>query len=62
MKDINRNKDYLKKIGDQVQHVHPLRFLMCIFTDEKMKASVAALKCRTFGWIWKGFFDNGLNP
>lgn len=49
-------KSSLKKAGDRVDHVHPLRFLMCIFTDEELKGGVNAIRSRG-GKIWKEFFS-----
>lgn len=43
----------LKKIGERIEHIHPLRFLACIFTDEQMKAAMQALKSRS--WIFDEF-------
>lgn len=51
---IATSRSSLKKSGDKVDRVHPLRFLMCCFTDEELKAGVHAIKER--GWIWKEFF------
>lgn len=52
---IAKSKSALKKAGERVNHVHPLRFLMCIFTDNEMKASVAALQGRA--WVWEEFYS-----
>jgi hypothetical protein len=46
-------KSSLKKVGDKVNHVHPLRFLMCIFTDEELKAGIHNISTR--GWVWSDF-------
>jgi hypothetical protein len=43
----------LKKAGDRVDHVHPFRFLMCIFKDEELKAGVHSIRDRKK--IWKEF-------
>jgi hypothetical protein len=51
-------KSSLKRAGDRIDPVHPLKFLSCVFTDEKLKAAVHNLKDRTL-WIWSDFF-NGL--
>lgn len=53
------NKSKLKRAGDRVLHVHPLRFLECIFSDEELKAYIHNLKKRG-GIVWKEFF-NGLS-
>lgn len=46
-------KSSIEKAGDKVNHVHPLRFLMCIFTDEELKVCVHNVMGR--GWVWKDF-------
>ncbi len=43
----------LKGVGAKVEHIHPLRFLALIFTDEQMKASMQAMRSRT--WIYDEF-------
>lgn len=50
---IAASKSSLEKAGDKVNHVHPLRFLMCIFTDEELKAAFYNVTQR--GWVWKDF-------
>lgn len=46
-------KDDLEKAGDRIDHVHPLRFLMTIFTDEELKAGMK--KIRGKRWVWNRF-------
>jgi hypothetical protein len=46
-------KSSLEKAGDKVDHVHPLKFLTCIYTDEKLKICVYNLMER--GWLWRNF-------
>lgn len=48
-------KSSLKKAGDRIDHLHPLRFLMTIFTDEELKANISAIRSR--GWVWDKFYD-----
>jgi len=50
-------KKKLKDTGDKVEHLHPLRFAMCIWSDEELKACAAQIQDR--GWVW-GEFANGL--
>lgn len=52
---IATSKSSLKKAGDRIEHLHPLRFLMTIFTDEELKANIHAIRSR--GWIWDKFYD-----
>jgi hypothetical protein len=52
---INKQKSALKSAGKRIDHIHPLRFLLTIFTDEQLKASIHALKDRS--WMWTEFFS-----
>jgi hypothetical protein len=54
---IYREKEALKKAGDKIDHVHPLRFLMTIFTNEELKAAICNI--RESRWVW-GEFKKGL--
>jgi hypothetical protein len=47
---IAKNKSSLKSAGNRVNHVHPLRFLMTIFLDDRMKASMQSLQKRSLMW------------
>lgn len=49
------SKSSLKKAGDRIDHLHPLRFLMTIFTDEELKANISAIRSRS--WVWGKFYD-----
>lgn len=40
----------LKKAGDRVNHLHPFRFLECIFTNEELKACVKSIQGKAFVW------------
>ncbi len=53
------SKSSLKKAGDRIEKVHPLNFLMVIFTDEELKAGIHAIRGRT-SWIWDEFMG-GVN-
>ena len=53
---IGASRSSLKKAGDKIDHLHPFRFLMTIFTDEKLKAGIHAIRDRG-GWTWEGFID-----
>lgn len=52
---VAKEKPNLKKVGDRVDHVHPLNFLYCIFSDSKSRTCYHALKERS--WIWSSFKD-----
>lgn len=45
----------LKKAGDKIYHIHPLRMLMQVFTVEELKASIASLRGKAL--VWKPFRD-----
>lgn len=51
---IVRNKSALEKAGDRIDHVHPFKFVMEIFNDERLKVGLHVIKTR--GWLWKDFF------
>ena len=48
---------YLEKKGDQVNYIHPLRFIGYIFSDEKLKDCMRQIKTSRFKWneFIKGF-------
>lgn len=52
---IAKQKSSLKKAGDRIRHIHPLKFLTCVFTDQEMIVSITAMQSR--GWVWGDFFD-----
>ncbi len=45
----------LKKAGEKVENVHPLQFLLVIFTNEEYKVSMRNLEGRS--WVWKSFLE-----
>lgn len=50
------HKPALKRAGDRIDHLHPLRFLMTVFTDEELKVNISAIRSRG-GWVWNKFYD-----
>src|SRR5262249_3924590 len=54
------DKASLKRSGDKIDHLHPLRFLMFVFTDEELKAAVSNIKGRIFVWseFKKGLYES----
>lgn len=52
---IATSRGSLKKAGKRIDHLHPFNFLLTIFLDEEMKASLHAMKGRT--WIWDEFYN-----
>ncbi len=54
---IAKAKFTIEISGKEVEHVHPLQFLLCIFSDEKLKAAVHNMQNRS--WVW-GRFSKGI--
>lgn len=52
---IATSKSSLKKAGKRIENIHPLKFLLSIFSDDKTRASIHAMRDRT--WVWEEFFD-----
>lgn len=53
---IYREKHCLEKAGDRIDHLHPLKFLLGIFTNEEMIAAVHNIRNRS--WVWGEFSKN----
>lgn len=47
---IWRAESSLKRAGDKIDHLHPLRFLEIVFTDEELKAAIRNLKNKRLVW------------
>ena len=47
------NRGEFEAAGDRVDHVHPLKFLTVIFTDEELKVCIRNMRGR--GWVWSNF-------
>lgn len=43
-------KSSLKRAGEKIEHIHPLRFLEIVFTDEELKAAIYNLRNRELLW------------
>ena len=56
LKKLLTLKSSLKKAGTRVDHVHPFKFISCIFLDEELKVSFLQIKERG-GWVGKEFFS-----
>lgn len=54
MINIMFNRASIERAGDRIDPVHPLKFLLVIFSDEEMKAAVHNIKGRSL--IWKDFY------
>ena len=51
-------KGEMEKLGDQVDHVHPLPFLECIFSQPHLKSAMRKVRGNGFKWYR---FINGLS-
>lgn len=51
---IARAKSSIEKSGKEVEHVHPLQFLLHIFSSERLKAAIHNMQNRS--WVWGRFF------
>lgn len=47
--------DFLNREGARVDHVHPLRFLLTLFTSEELKVATRNIKNGQPGVVWKRF-------
>lgn len=52
-----RQKKDLEAAGARINQIHPLRFILAIFTDEELKVGIRNIRPR--GWVW-GDFIKGL--
>ena len=57
---IYNEKSKLKKEGEKIDHLHPFRFLLAIFTDEDLKVDMANIKGSKLVWseFKKGLFTS----
>lgn len=52
---INSSKSSLKKAGDRIEQIHPLRFLTYVFSNDELIVCMRNLQGRS--WVWSEFFD-----
>ena len=52
---ILKMKGSIRSAGNRIKHLHPLRFLTCVFTDERMKVSMKNLEGKHF--VWPPFYE-----
>lgn len=52
---INSKKSNLNKVGEQIEHIHPLLFLKYVFTNDELIAAIHNIRDRA--WIWKDFIS-----
>lgn len=50
---IASHKGALEEAGDRIDHVHPLKFLATVFTNEERKVGIRNIRAK--GWIWGEF-------
>lgn len=50
---IAKERYSLEAAGDRIDHVHPLNFLLVIFSDEEMKVAIRNIRGK--GWVWSNF-------
>lgn len=49
-KDLLTNRSHLKSVGDKIRHIHPFRFLECVFTDEELKVNLSVIRHKEMVW------------
>lgn len=52
---LAKSKSELRKKGQEIDHIHPLRFLEYVFSNENLKAAFSNMEKRK--WVWSEFFD-----
>lgn len=52
---LAKEESSLKKTGDKIDHIHPFRFLECVFTDEELKAALHAVRNKSL--VWGNYYD-----
>lgn len=56
---INSNKSSLNNAGDRIKHIHPLRFLTYVFSNDELIVCMRNLQGRT--WVWSEFLEGIIN-
>jgi hypothetical protein len=46
---------YLEREGDRIHHIHPLRHLLTLFTDEELKVATRNIRNEQAGVVWKKY-------
>ncbi len=52
---LAKEESSLKKAGDKINHIHPLRFLQCVFTDEELKVGLFVIRNKSL--VWSQYYD-----
>ncbi len=56
---IKGSESSLKRAGNRINPIHPLQFLMFIFTNERLKVAMVNIQGRS--WVWKEFLKGLTN-
>lgn len=52
---LAKEESSLKKAGDKINHIHPYRFLQCVFTDEELKTGLFVIRNKSL--VWGDYYD-----
>jgi hypothetical protein len=52
---LAKEESSLKRAGDKINHVHPLRFLQTVFTDEELKVGIYVIRNKSL--VWGEYYD-----
>ncbi len=52
---IAKERYSLEAAGDRIDHVHPLNFLLTIFSNEELKVAIRNIRGK--GWVWSNFLS-----
>lgn len=52
---LAKEESSLKRAGDKINHVHPLRFLQTVFTDEELKVGLYVIRNKSI--VWGEYYD-----
>ncbi len=52
---LAKEESSLKKTGDKINHIHPLRFLQAVFTDEELKVGLYVIRNKSL--VWGEYYD-----
>lgn len=55
MAQLAKAESSLKRVGDKIRHIHPFRFLQCVFTDEELKVGLFAIRHKSL--VWGEYYD-----
>lgn len=55
---LAKYRPQLEDAGERLEHVHPLRFFQCIFSDDELIVGIRNIRKR--GWVWDEFRDNSI--